>query len=155
MRHDKIKKRIIYENAWLEIYDFPVAYFPKFFHPGPSVNRQSGFLSPEIGDHSTLGDSIYLPYYYVLSDSTDMTLKPRLFNDNKVLLQAEYRQETKNSLTVIDSSITTGHYSDKKIKVIKTQDHIYLLTLILILILKDLLIVVYKSIIKKFLMILI
>ena len=126
MRHDKIKKRIIYENAWLEIYDFPVAYFPKFFHPGPSVNRQSGFLSPEIGDHSTLGDSIYLPYYYVLSDSTDMTLKPRLFNDNKVLLQAEYRQETKNSLTVIDSSITTGHYSDKKNKGDKdTRSHLF------------------------------
>ena len=126
MRHDKIKKRIIYENAWLEIYDFPVAYFPKFFHPGPSVNRQSGLLSPEIGDHSTLGDSIYLPYYYVLSDSTDMTLKPRLFNDNKVLLQAEYRQETKNSLTVIDSSITTGHYSDKKNKGDKdTRSHLF------------------------------
>jgi LPS-assembly protein len=126
MRHDKIKKQIIYENAWLEIYDFPVAYFPKFFHPDPSVNRQSGLLSPEIGDHSTLGDSIYLPYFYVLSDSTDMTLKPRLFNDNKVVLQAEYRQETKNSLTVIDSSITTGHYSDKQNKGDKdTRSHLF------------------------------
>ena len=44
IQHDKIKKQIIYEDAWLEIYDFPVVYFPKFFHPDPSVKRQSGFL---------------------------------------------------------------------------------------------------------------
>ena len=39
VRHDKIKKQIIYKNAWLEVYDYPVAYFPKFFHPDPTVDR--------------------------------------------------------------------------------------------------------------------
>ena len=126
MRHDKIKKQIIYKNAWLELYDFPIVYFPKFFHPDPSVKRQSGLLRPEIGDHETLGDSIYLPYYFVISDDKDITLKPRLFNDNKRVLQAEYRQETKNSLTIIDSSITTGHYSDIKKKADKdTRSHLF------------------------------
>ena len=37
IQHDKSKKQIIYNNAWLELYDFPVAYFPKFFHLYPSV----------------------------------------------------------------------------------------------------------------------
>ena len=111
IHHDKDKKQITYKNAWLELYDFPVAYFPKFFHPDPSVKRQSGLLKPEIGNHSTLGDSLYLPYFFVVSDEKDITLKPRLFNDHKFVLQGEYRQETKNSLTVIDSSITTGHDS--------------------------------------------
>jgi LPS-assembly protein len=117
VRHDKIKKKIIYKNAWLELYDYPVAYFPKFFHPDPTVHRQSGILRPAIGDHQILGDSIYVPYFYVISDDKDITLKPRLFNNSgnsrKFLLQTEYRQETKNSLTIIDSSITTGHYSDR------------------------------------------
>jgi len=116
IEHDKDKKQITYKNAWLELYDFPVAYFPKFFHPDPSVKRQSGLLRPEIGDHSSLGDSIYLPYFFVISDQKDITIKPRLFNDNTLILQSEYRQETKNSLTLIDSSITTGHdssYTDK------------------------------------------
>ena len=126
MRHDKIKKQIIYKNAWLELYDFPIVYFPKFFHPDPSVKRQSGLLRPEIGDHETLGDSIYLPYYFVISDDKDITLKPRLFNDNKRVLQAEYRQETKNSLTIIDTSITTGHYSDINKKADKdTRSHLF------------------------------
>ena len=113
IHHDKIKKQINYKNAWLELYDVPVAYFPKFFHPDPSVKRQSGLLRPEIGDHDTLGDSIFLPYFLVISDEKDITLKPRLFNDNKLVLQSEYRQITKNSLTLIDSSITRGHDSSK------------------------------------------
>ena len=126
MRHDKIKKQIIYKNAWLELYDFPVAYFPKFFHPDPSVERQSGLLRPAIGSDEILGDSIYLPYFLVISDDKDITLKPRLFNDNKLLLQTEFRQETKNSLTVIDSSITTNHYSDKDNKIDKdTRSHFF------------------------------
>ncbi len=126
VRHDKIKKQIIYKNAWLELYDYPVAYFPKFFHPDPSVERQSGILRPEIGDDETLGDSIYLPYFFVISDDKDITLKPRLFNDNKIVLQTEYRQETKNSLTIIDSSITTDHYSDKNNKADKdTRSHFF------------------------------
>jgi LPS-assembly protein len=130
MRHDKIKKKIIYKNAWLELYDYPVAYFPKFFHPDPSVERQSGLLRPAIGDHAILGDSIYTPYFFVISDDKDITLKPRLFNNSggsrKFLLQTEYRQETKNSLTIIDSSITTGHYSDKNNKTDKdTRSHLF------------------------------
>ena len=48
--HDKEKKVINYKDAWLEIYDTPVIYFPKFFHPDPTVKRQSGFLMPQIID---------------------------------------------------------------------------------------------------------
>ena len=49
IEHNKKKKIINYKNAWLEIYDKPVFYFPKFFHPDPTVKRQSGFLTPQIG----------------------------------------------------------------------------------------------------------
>jgi LPS-assembly protein len=112
IRHDKTKKQIIYKDAWLEIYDFPVVYFPKFFHPDPSVKRQSGFLKPDLGSSKTLKDSIYMPYFYVISDKKDITVKPRLFSDNKFILQNEYRSKTKNSLTIADFSITKGHNSD-------------------------------------------
>lgn len=113
IQHDRVKKQIIYKNAWLDIYDFPVVYFPKFFHPDPSVKRQSGLIRPEIGDHTTLGDSIYLPYFIVISDDKDMTIKPRLFNNDITVLQSEYRQKTKNSTNVIDASITNGHNSSE------------------------------------------
>jgi LPS-assembly protein len=111
IHHDKIKKQIIYKNAWLELYDFPVVYFPKFFHPGPTVTRQAGFLKPEFGSSRNLGSSIYIPYFLPISDDKDLTIKPRLFDTNKFLIQSEYRQKTKNSLTLVDFSFVNGHKS--------------------------------------------
>ncbi|MDB9792073.1 organic solvent tolerance protein [Candidatus Pelagibacter sp.] len=111
IHHDKIKKQVAYKNAWLKIYDFPVVYFPRFFHPDPSVKRQSGFLQPEIGRSNNLGDSVYTPYFFVISDNKDLTIKPRIFENDKYLLQNEYRQETNKSITTVDFSFLYGHDS--------------------------------------------
>tara|TARA_B110000967_G_scaffold187125_1_gene208799 strand:- start:1267 stop:3714 length:2448 start_codon:yes stop_codon:yes gene_type:complete len=129
IQHDKVKKQIIYKDAWLEIYDFPIVYFPKFFHPDPSVERQSGILKPDFGSSNNLGSSIYVPYFHIISDNKDITLKPRLFDDNKILLQSEYRQKTKNSLTITDFSITKGHDSSKNDKD-DTRSHFFSNTLV-------------------------
>ena len=59
--HNKKKKIIEYENAWLKLYDKPVFYFPKFFHPDPTVKRQSGFLIPSIATSSNSGNSLKIP----------------------------------------------------------------------------------------------
>jgi len=128
IHHDKVKKQITYKNAWLELYDYPVMYFPKFFHPDPTVERQSGFLSPELGSSNNLGSSIYTPYFYVISDDKDITIKPRLFND-KFLLQNEYRQKTKNSFTVSDFSFTRGHDSNDLDKG-GTRSHLFSKTIV-------------------------
>ena len=111
VRHDKVKKQIVYKDAWLKVYDLPVLYFPKFFHPDPSVKRQSGFLKPNLGGTTALGNSLHLPYFYAISHDKDMTLKPRFYDDGKVVLQSEYRLKTKKTYTVADFSITKGHDS--------------------------------------------
>ena len=103
IEHDKENKLIRYKNAWLKIYDTPVFYFPKFFHPDPTVKRQSGFLVPTFSDSANLGASLTIPYYKVLSESHDLTFKPRIFN-NKALLQTEYRKAKKNSFHIADFS---------------------------------------------------
>ena len=129
IQHDRVKKQIIYKDAWLEIYDYPVIYFPKFFHPDPSVKRQSGFLTPELGSSNNLGSSIYTPYFYVISENRDITVKPRLFDKNKLVLQNEFRQKNKNSITVADFSITTGHDSSPGDKG-NTRSHFFTNTII-------------------------
>ena len=111
--HNKIKKTIYYKNAWLRIYDVPVLYFPVFFHPDPTVKRQSGFLTPQVGEHQILGSSAYIPYFYVISDSKDLTFKPRIFNDGKYIYQTEYREVTKKTDNIFDVSLTTGHRSSE------------------------------------------
>ena len=111
IKHDKLKRQIIYKNAWLEIYDFPVFYFPKFFHPDPSVKRQSGFLSPSLGNSKNTGSSVSTPYFYLISKDKDLTIKPQLFDNNKFLLQNEFRQKTKKTLSIVDFGFVNGHDS--------------------------------------------
>ena len=105
IKHDKEKKIINYKNAWLEIYDQPIIYFPKFFHPDPTVKRQSGFLMPQVIDSSSLGLSFKLPYYKVISENKDLTFSPRIFSENEGLFQNEYRQVNKNSKHIVDFSL--------------------------------------------------
>ncbi len=102
--HDKEKKRISYKNAWLKIYDNPVLYFPKFFHPDPTVKRQSGFLIPRISSANTLGSAIEIPYFNALADDKDFTFKPRLYSDKSLILQTEYRAEKEKSSHIFDFS---------------------------------------------------
>ena len=104
VKHDKKKKTIKYKNAWLKIFDKPILYFPTFFHPDPSVDRQSGFLSPTILNSSYSGQSVQIPYYKVISANKDLTISPRLFFDDNLLLQTEYRQANKNSDAILDVS---------------------------------------------------
>ncbi len=103
IEHDKKNKLIKYKNAWLKIYDAPVFYFPRFFHPDPTVKRQSGFLIPTFADSTNLGASFTIPYYKVLSESHDLTFKPRIFH-NKTIFQTEYRKAKKNSFHIADVS---------------------------------------------------
>ena len=112
-RHDKIKKIIYYKNAWLKIYDVPVLYYPFFFHPDPTVKRQTGFLHPSVGESHNLGTSAYIPYFYVISDGKDLTFKPRIFTGNKYTIQTEYRQVTKKTDSIFDFSLTQGHKSSE------------------------------------------
>ena len=67
------KKQINYSKAFLRVYDIPVMYFPKFFHPDPTVDRQSGILKPVLNNSNVLGSSFTLPYYHVISKDSDIT----------------------------------------------------------------------------------
>ena len=102
--HDKNKKIIKYKDALLKLYDVPVFYFPKFFHPDPTVKRQSGFLIPKLLSSNSLGTSFEIPYYNVISDNKDLTFKPRLYTDGNFIFDTEYRQVNKNSNHIADFS---------------------------------------------------
>ena len=104
VQHDKKNKIVKYKNASFRFYDVPVLYFPKFFHPDPTVKRQSGFLAPSLLTQNT---SSYLktPYFFALSDTSDFTFSPRFYDNEENIYQGEYRKVTKNSSHVFDASI--------------------------------------------------
>ena len=111
--HKKNEKKIEYKNAWLKIYDKPVLYFPYFFHPDPTVKRQSGFLMPSFQASNNSGTSLQIPYYKVISERKDLTLFPRVFFDNEMLLQTEYRQANKDSDFLLDFSVNIDNENTK------------------------------------------
>lgn len=114
--HDKKDKTIKYKNAWLEIYELPVLYFPKLVHPDPTVRRQSGFLIPSFKNSSNSNEYLSVPYYKVISDNKDLTFLPRFYDNEKFLVQTEFRQINKNSNHIADLSIfndpkkSKGHF---------------------------------------------
>ena len=103
--YDRNKKQIIYDDALVKIYDIPVLYFQKFFHTGPTVKRQSGFLVPNINNSNILGSSLQIPYFFATSIDKDFTFKPTIFDKNIFMLQNEYRHQAKNSFFITDFNI--------------------------------------------------
>ena len=122
--YDKNKKQIDYKNALVKIYDIPIIYFPKFFHPGPTVKRQSGFLVPHINNSNVLGSSLQIPYFYAPSENKDITFKPTLFDKNIFMFHNEYRQQNKNSFFITDLNIVDG-YKSKKSNKENTLTHLF------------------------------
>ncbi len=109
IKHDANKRQLIYDDAILNIYNKPVFYFPKFFHPDPSVERQSGILQPALNDSDILGSSFHLPYFYVISESKDLTIKPTFFEDSMYMFQNEYRQINDNSSFIADFNLLQNY----------------------------------------------
>jgi LPS-assembly protein len=129
--HDKIKKDMIYKNAILKIYDVPILYFPKFFHPDPSVKRRSGFLQPQFNNSETLGSSLYIPYFKTLGVNKDITFKPtffeklKKFEKEKYILQNEFRKKEKNSFLIADFAFLRDYKSYTDIKT-KNVNHLFM-----------------------------
>tara|TARA_Y100000992_G_scaffold302537_1_gene277176 strand:+ start:293 stop:2689 length:2397 start_codon:yes stop_codon:yes gene_type:complete len=103
--HDKKKKVFEYKNSWLKIFDKKILYFPFFSHPDPTVRRKSGFLTPVYGSSNEFGSWVNVPYFKVISEEKDMTFNPRVYADDKFILQSEYRQAFENSNMISDFSI--------------------------------------------------
>ncbi len=124
IEHDKEKKQITYNNALLKVYDKPVFYFPKFFHPDPTVNRQSGLLKPTINNSNVLGSSLTLPYYSEISLNKDMTIKPTWFDSGILMIQNEYRQTNERTDFLVDIGYVNGFRSSTTNKK-KNINHIF------------------------------
>tara|TARA_Y100000389_G_C17468514_1_gene528007 strand:+ start:2257 stop:4974 length:2718 start_codon:yes stop_codon:yes gene_type:complete len=111
IEHNKDKKQLIYDDAILKVYNVPVFYFPKFFHPDPTVKRQSGFLSPRFNNSNILGSSLSIPYYFAISEDKDLTINPIFFSKSTKMLQNEFRQKKEDSYLIADFGVTNNFKS--------------------------------------------
>jgi LPS-assembly protein len=72
--HNERERVIHYENASVEFFGVPIAYFPYFWHPDPTVKRASGFLLPTFFSNSRTGVGVNIPYFWALAPNYDFTL---------------------------------------------------------------------------------
>ena len=123
--HDKTKKTIYYDNATLKFYDIPIFYFPKFFHPDPTVKRQSGFLMPFFTNSTNIGTGFGLPYYWAISKDKDITFTPKIYTKENMLFFNEYRQAFENGFLTLDTSYTQGYKNTSSTKTGGSRNHIF------------------------------
>jgi LPS-assembly protein len=90
--HNQTEKMMYFEDANLEFFGKPIAWFPYMSAPDPTVKRKTGALMPIITTNSVYGGGVEIPYYIALAPDRDMTLSPRITTKQGVLVQGEYRQ---------------------------------------------------------------
>jgi len=125
IKHDSATKTIYYENAVLKIYNFPIFFFPRFSHPDPSVKRRSGLLPPTLTNNKSVGSGIEIPYFWAVSKDRDLTISPKLYQDENPLLLTEYRQNFERSFLIIDGGITEGYKDTSKVKTSGSRTHLF------------------------------
>jgi LPS-assembly protein len=98
-------KKIEYEDAVLQMYGVPVAYFPYFWHVDPSVKRASGLLIPTVGVSSGLGAFVAQPYYMVIDDQSDATFTPMMTTRHGPEMDVEYRRRFNDGTLLANASL--------------------------------------------------
>ncbi|PQA88941.1 LPS-assembly protein LptD [Hyphococcus luteus] len=102
---DRERKVVRFHHAFLEIKGVPILYAPYLQVPDPSVERQSGFLPPDIGASSRLGFNIELPYYLAISNHQDATFFPKFTAKDGVLWQGEWRRRGREGYHVLSGGV--------------------------------------------------
>ncbi len=119
---DQIKKRGHIKNFRLEILNKTIINFPYLPFPA-TTKRLSGFLEPELNFTSD-GLDLFLPYFFVISEKSDVTVAPRIINDRGTGFEVNLRY-------LSDANHDTSNFfdilflpKDKELKKnIKTNDY--------------------------------
>lgn len=109
---DTEDKMIHYRDAVVEVLGVPIFYTPYIAHPDPSTERRSGWMMPFGGRSGAYGVFYEQPYYFALSDYSELLVTPRVMERVNPLLGATYRKRFHSGLLEIDGSLTYGEFFD-------------------------------------------
>ncbi|MGE3990490.1 LPS-assembly protein LptD [Pseudorhodoplanes sp.] len=99
--HDEQEKMIHFEQGSFELLGMPIAYFPYFSTPDPTVKRKSGWLMPVFSTSSKLGFVAEAPYFWALAPNYDLTLTPSVSTKQGPFIQGEFRHRLMNGAYAI------------------------------------------------------
>lgn len=86
------------KNSWLHILEVPLIYFPYLIVPLKN-ERQSGILTPTMGNHPYADFGVEIPYFWAISRSQDMTISGKHYSRSgfQGLVNYRYRLSQKSS----------------------------------------------------------
>ena len=90
--HDQGEKMVYFEDARVEFFGVPLAYFPFLSYPDPSVSRKSGFLFPNLTYSTVYGAGIEIPYFWAVTPSADLTSSLIATSKQGELFETVWRQ---------------------------------------------------------------
>ncbi|MGB1077392.1 MAG: LPS-assembly protein LptD [Bdellovibrionales bacterium] len=108
--HDKLDKKITYDDATIEMFGVPVAYTPYFSHPDGTEEKKSGFLPPSFSAGSNLGFGVTSQYYWDIAPGLDATIGATVYSSDSPLLLGEVRKRYDDAVVELSSGLT---YSER------------------------------------------
>ena len=112
VKQNQNNKSISYRDAVFEFKGIPLLYTPYLAHPDPTAGRQSGWLIPFAGHSGNKGFNFQAPYYFALSDYSELTLTPHVYQSVNPLLEAQFRKKFFSGEINLNGSVTYGNFFD-------------------------------------------
>jgi LPS-assembly protein len=94
--HKNAEQTIYYEDATLEFWGVPIAWFPYLSAPDSTVTRQTGVLAPRYIEKPALGFGVSVPIFLNLAPNYDLTFTPTVLSRQGFLGEVEWRHRLVN-----------------------------------------------------------
>lgn len=89
-----LNKRVALRSPTLKLKNVPVFWLPYATFPITKRIRQSGFLTPSVGNSNVRGRSLTIPYYQTLGASADLLSRFELFTQRGIGFGTDFRSRT-------------------------------------------------------------
>jgi LPS-assembly protein len=114
---DHKAQMVYFTDAQMEFFGLPVAYFPYFGIPDPSVKRKSGLLMPNAGYSAHVGAFLSVPYYWAPAPNYDVTFTPTVYSRQGLMGAVEWRHRVDNGQYTLKGAgiyqLDPGAFADK------------------------------------------
>lgn len=117
------EQKVIYHDAFMEVYGVPVFYTPYFSHPTPDADRKSGLLTPNFANGPNLGTAIKIPYYFNIAPNMDAVFAPIFTTKESTVLTGNFRHLLPYGKYEFSGSATrSGKTDDSGAEISGTED---------------------------------
>ena len=72
-----------------------------------------------------VGFGTTVPYFWAMSKDRDMTITPKLYAKENILIMNEYRQAFNNAFLTVDTSYTSGYKKNSDVKLPGSRSHFF------------------------------